>query len=50
MTSSPDQVLQREYDRFIEFGQLLDRRTRRYLVEYLQIAGQRHSVLRRKPQ
>ena len=35
MTSSPDQVLQREYDRFIEFGQLLDRRTRRYLVEYL---------------
>ncbi|MEM6771700.1 MAG: hypothetical protein AAF597_14040, partial [Bacteroidota bacterium] len=28
-------VLEQEYARFIEFGQLLDRRTRRYLVEYL---------------
>ena len=28
-------VLEQEYQRFIEFGQLLDRRTRRYLVEYL---------------
>ncbi len=29
------ELLHQEYDRFIEFGQLLDRRTRRYLVEYL---------------
>lgn len=28
-------TLEQEYARFIEFGQLLDRRTRRYLVEYL---------------
>ena len=28
-------LLEQEYQRFIEFGQLLDRRTRRYLVEYL---------------
>ncbi|NJC26191.1 vWA domain-containing protein [Neolewinella antarctica] len=28
-------LLEQEYARFIEFGQLLDRRTRRYLVEYL---------------
>ncbi|NJB85703.1 uncharacterized protein with von Willebrand factor type A (vWA) domain [Lewinella marina] len=30
-----DELLEAEYQRFIEFGQLLDRRTRRYLVEYL---------------
>lgn len=29
------EVLEQEYQRFIEFGNLLDRRTRRYLVEYL---------------
>ena len=28
-------LLEQEYARFVEFGQLLDRRTRRYLVEYL---------------
>jgi uncharacterized protein with von Willebrand factor type A (vWA) domain len=35
-------LLQQEYARFIEFGQLLDRRTRRYLVEYLKakVSGQ----------
>ena len=30
-----DDVLEQEYQRFIEFGTLLDRRTRRYLIEYL---------------
>ncbi len=30
-----DELLEQEYHRFIEFGQLLDRATRRYLVEYL---------------
>ena len=30
-----DDVLEQEYHRFVEFGPLLDRRTRRYLVEYL---------------
>lgn len=35
-------ILEQEYARFIEFGQLLDRRTRRYLVEYLKakVSGQ----------
>ena len=28
--------LEEEYQRFIEFGQLLDRQTRKYLVQYLQ--------------
>ncbi len=28
--------LQEEYDRFVEFGNLLDRQTRKYLVQYLQ--------------
>ena len=28
--------LEQEYERFIEFGQLLDRQTRKYLVQYLQ--------------
>lgn len=28
--------LEQEYQRFIEFGQLLDRQTRKYLVQYLQ--------------
>lgn len=31
-----DQKLQEEYDRFVEFGNLLDRTTRKYLVQYLQ--------------
>ncbi|THH41154.1 VWA domain-containing protein [Neolewinella litorea] len=37
-----DEILEAEYQRFIEFGQLLDRRTRRYLVEYLKskLSGQ----------
>ncbi|MEL7162215.1 MAG: hypothetical protein AAFN92_15775, partial [Bacteroidota bacterium] len=37
-----NQKLTREYDQFIEFGNLLDRRTRQYLVEYLKhkITGQ----------
>ncbi len=30
-----DEELEQEYERFISFGQLLDRRSRRYLVEYL---------------
>ncbi|PPK84352.1 uncharacterized protein with von Willebrand factor type A (vWA) domain [Neolewinella xylanilytica] len=30
-----DDVLESEFQRFIEFGNLLDRRTRRYLVEYM---------------
>ena len=30
-----DELLEQEYHRFIEFGHLLDRPTRRYLVEYL---------------
>jgi uncharacterized protein with von Willebrand factor type A (vWA) domain len=30
------QKLEEEYQRFIEFGQLLDRQTRKYLVQYLQ--------------
>ncbi|WP_116127486.1 VWA domain-containing protein [Lewinella sp. IMCC34183] len=30
-----DDVLEQEFERFIAFGQLLDRRTRRYLVAYL---------------
>ena len=36
------ELLEQEYNRFIEFGQLLDRRTRRYLVEYLRgkVTGQ----------
>lgn len=31
-----DQELRREYERFVEFGNLLDRPTRKYLVQYLQ--------------
>ena len=34
--NTSDDLLRQEYDRFIEFGHLLDRRTRKYLVEYLQ--------------
>ena len=30
------QELEREYERFVEFGGVLDRRTRKYLVQYLQ--------------
>lgn len=30
------QQIQEEYQRFIEFGELLDRQTRKYLVQYLQ--------------
>ncbi len=33
--NSIDDVLESEFQRFIEFGNLLDRRTRRYLVEYM---------------
>lgn len=38
-------LLEQEYQRFIEFGQLLDRRTRRYLIEYLKakISGQAYA-------
>ncbi len=35
MQPSITDQLQQEYDRFVEFGNLLDRRTRKYLVEYL---------------
>ncbi|MBB4077544.1 uncharacterized protein with von Willebrand factor type A (vWA) domain [Lewinella aquimaris] len=40
-----DEILEQEYRRFIEFGQLLDVRTRRYLVEYLRarIGGTEYS-------
>ncbi|MEL7119307.1 MAG: hypothetical protein AAFO07_07700 [Bacteroidota bacterium] len=31
-----NQQIQEEYERFIEFGELLDRQTRKYLVQYLQ--------------
>lgn len=31
-----EELLQQEYDRFVEFGNLLNRRMRRYLVQYLQ--------------
>lgn len=31
-----NEQLQQEYDRFVEFGNLLDQRMRRYLVQYLQ--------------
>ncbi|MDX1906221.1 MAG: VWA domain-containing protein [Bacteroidia bacterium] len=31
-----EEALQAEFDRFVEFGTLLDRKTRRYLVQYLQ--------------
>lgn len=30
-----EDLLQQEYERFVEFGQLLDRKMRRYLVQYL---------------
>jgi uncharacterized protein with von Willebrand factor type A (vWA) domain len=42
MEPAPDEVLEQEYARFIEFGQLTDRRTRRYLVEYMRskLSGQ----------
>ncbi len=41
-----EQQLQQEYDRFIEFGNLLDRQTRKYLVQYLQnkLDPERHVV------
>lgn len=32
----PKLILEQEYERFIEFGNLLDRATRKYLVQYLQ--------------
>ncbi|MEM9887906.1 MAG: VWA domain-containing protein [Bacteroidota bacterium] len=35
MQQDQQQLLEQEYDRFIEFGQLLDRQTRKYLVQYL---------------
>lgn len=35
MAQDHDQTLEEEYQRFIEFGKLLDRKTRKYLVEYL---------------
>ncbi len=35
MNRSSEERLREEYDRFIEFGQLLDRRMRKYLVRYL---------------
>ena len=34
-SKSPAELLQLEYDRFVEFGQVLDRRGRRYLVEFI---------------
>lgn len=34
MSQDPSHILEREFERFIEFGNFLDRRTRRYLVEY----------------
>ena len=34
-----DKELQQEYDRFIEFGTLLNKQMRRYLVQYI-----RHEV------
>ncbi|MEM0994274.1 MAG: VWA domain-containing protein [Bacteroidota bacterium] len=41
MQQDQQQLLEQEYERFIEFGQLLDRQTRKYLVQYLQqkVAG-----------
>lgn len=36
MNLSTSDRLRQEYDRFVEFGNLLDRKTRKYLVEYLQ--------------
>ena len=39
-----DEELEGELDRFVEFGQLLDRRTRRYLADYL-----RSKVYQRPP-
>lgn len=36
MQKSVNDILEQEYLRFIEFGQLLDRQTRKYLVRYLQ--------------
>ncbi len=35
LSSSPQQLLELEYQRFVEFGQVLDRTGRRYLVEYI---------------
>ncbi len=35
MQLDTEQLLSQEYERFIEFGTLLDRTTRKYLVEYL---------------
>ncbi len=35
LTTSPQQLLDLEYQRFVEFGQVLDRTGRRYLVEYI---------------
>ena len=32
---TPTELLRLEYDRFVEFGQVLDRRGRRYLVEFI---------------
>jgi len=33
--NNQEALLQQEYERFVEFGQLLDRKMRRYLVQYL---------------
>ncbi len=35
LATSPAQLLELEYERFVEFGQVLDRTGRRYLVEYI---------------
>lgn len=41
-----DEELQREYERFVEFGALLDKRMRQYIVQYLhnKIAPESHIV------
>ncbi len=36
MKKEIEELLDQEYDRFIEFSNLLDRKTRKYLVQYLQ--------------
>ena len=36
MTKDIEKELEQEYNRFIEFGNLLDRRMRTYIVQYIQ--------------
>ena len=36
MTKDLEKELEQEYNRFIEFGNLLDRKMRTYLIQYLQ--------------